>query len=67
MKKLRCQSTHYVESTTRIVLHFTVEEHIYENHSLGWRENSTKLLYVRVKAAIEKYSVNIDKEKFDLL
>lgn len=67
MKKLRCKSTDWIESMTRIPLPFTVETHIHDKHNLGWRDNSTKLLYVRLKAAVEQYAVHTDKEKFDLL
>lgn len=54
MKKVRRKSTDWIESMTRICFPFTVETYIHDKHNLGWRDNSTKLLYVILKDVVEK-------------
>lgn len=67
MKKLRQKSTDWIESLARIPLPFPVETHIHDKHNLAWRDDSTKLLYIRLKASVEQYAVNSDKEQFEVL
>lgn len=48
-------------------LPFPVERHIHEKNTLAWCDNNTKLLYVRLKAAVDTYVMHTDNEQFDLL
>lgn len=67
LRHLRSKSTDWVESMACIALPFPVETHIHKNHNFAWRDNSTKLLYNRLKAALDNYAEHNDNDKFNLL
>lgn len=43
-----------------------METYIKDKHNFTLRENSIKLVYVRLKASVEQYSVDTDKGVFNL-
>lgn len=40
--------------------------HIHEKNSLAWRDNKTKMIYVRLCAVVESYAVQHKKDDFQL-
>lgn len=55
---------HYV---ARFALSFQVQTYIQASYSLGWRENSTPVMYVDLKSYEEDYVIHVDKNLFEFL
>ena len=64
LRNYRARSVDWIESHTRIFLPYVVETHIQEKHNLAWVDDTTKMLYVRLRAFVEQYAVENDTEEF---
>lgn len=67
LKQLREKSSHSIESHARIALPIVVDTHIYGKYNLGWKDNSSRVVYVDLKAYEENYAVQHDEDSFELL
>ena len=63
LRKLRARAADWVETTTRIHLPFVVESH-FKKENLAWKDDETKMVYVRLKAFVEEYAVENDTDNF---
>lgn len=62
LKSLRADSSDWIKSKSKIQPPFRVQTFNYDNHKLLWCENSTKLLYVGLKATEERYAIQQDND-----
>lgn len=67
LRQFRTKSADRAKSGASLALPFSVETYIYEKHNLAWCDNSTKLLYTRLKAAVGTHAVHHDNDKLDLV
>ena len=67
LEKLRKSSSDHVKSVARIPLPHPVLSHIEKKYNLRWKGDSTRMLYVDLKANIEDYAVANDTESFEEL
>lgn len=67
MKELRRKCGDDIVSTTKISLPFPVETHVHEKFNLAWRDNSTKLVYVELKAVMDSYGHRNDQQDFEVV
>lgn len=67
LKTMRMRSSDKIESTARIPLPFAVQTHIYGKHNLAWREGTTLMVYLDLKAVVEEYAILNDSESFEVL
>lgn len=67
LKAMRSHSSEIIESTARIRLPFPVQTHIDGKFNLAWRDNSSKMVYVDLKAFVEDYAILKDAEEFEVL
>ena len=67
LKNVRDRSSDTVVSVARIPLPFPVQTHIDSKFNLAWRESSTKMVYIEMKAFAEQYSVVNDEDEFEVL
>ena len=65
-QNLRDRSTDGVESVANIPLPFPVESCIYCQYNLGWRETTTKFVYVDLQAFVEAYAVVNGNPTFEI-
>lgn len=67
LKELRRKCGDDVVSTAKIPLPFAVETYVYEKYNLAWRDNSTKIIYVELKAAMDSYAHLNDEQDFEVV
>lgn len=67
LKNLRENCTESVHSTAQIGLPFSVESHIDGKYNIGWREDSTRMLYVDLKATVDEYAAVNDLDEFEIV
>lgn len=65
LEKPRKLVSDVVESHVRIFLPFAVQMHIEDKRNLDWRENSVRVFYMELKAAVEQYAVVKDSQEFE--
>lgn len=66
LKELRQHTEDFVESTARIALPISVQTHIFAKYNMSWRDDTTKLLYLDLKAPVENYGILQDDNSFEL-
>lgn len=64
LNKLRSWSSHAVEPAARIPLPFPVQTHIVEKHNLAWKDSTSKIAYLDLKAFEDEYAVAHDAGSF---
>ena len=67
LKSLREKCNDNVQSVAHIGLPFTVESHIDQKHKIGWREDSTRIVYIDLKALVDDYAAVNDTMDFDIV
>lgn len=67
MKSYRVWTSDWLEPKALINLQFSVQPSFLDKHSMTWREDSTYMVYIRLKAADKQYGITEDKEGFDAL
>lgn len=65
LKKRRERASDDVVSTARILLPFQVQTHIEGKSNLFFKDSSTKVVYVELKAMAESYFVTNDNQEFE--
>ena len=65
LKKIRRKKGDAVISTTKLPLPFPVETHIFEKHNLGWKDCTSKVIFIELKAAIDTYGLKNDEQEFE--
>lgn len=66
LKGLRANCNENVLSYGRIGLPFTVEPNFLQ-HNIGWRDNSSRVLYVDLRALVDDYGDQNESTDFDLV
>lgn len=66
LKSLRARSTDNIESTAKIPMPFPVQTHIYGKYNMGWRESSTRMVYVELRGFEENYGAHNDDSSFEI-
>lgn len=66
LKAYRDRSSDSVESTACIALPFSVQTHIYAKSNLGWKEDSTRMVYIDLKAQDDNYGMMHDENSFEM-
>lgn len=66
LKRFRARDSDIIESTAQIALPFTVQTHVDARFNLGWKENTTRVVYVDLKAYEENYMVMRDENSFEM-
>ena len=61
----RKKNTASVTSTAQFPLPFVVETHIPASHNLAWRNETTRVLYVELRAAQDSYGLLQDEREFE--
>lgn len=67
MKSFRDRSSDGIESKPLIDLPFRAQSFTLDRHNMTWRDESTRLVYIRFKAAHKQIATTGDKEGFDVL
>ena len=65
LKARRERANDFVVSTARIPLPFPVQTHIEGQSNLFFKETSTKIVYVELKAMVESYAVSNNQVEFE--
>lgn len=66
MKWYRDESSDWIEPKALINFPFFVESFILHKHNMTWRDDSTRMVYILLKAADEQYAITNDKEGFEI-
>lgn len=66
LKSLRARNADAVESTAQIPLPLAVQTQITSKSNLAWRDSSTRIIYVDLKAFVEEYAVEADRDEFEI-
>lgn len=66
LKMLRTNRIDAVRSTARIGLPFTVQPNLNGQHNLAWRDNSTRMVYLDLKAVVDDYANINDIQDFEV-
>lgn len=64
MKAYRAPCFDMTESKSLINLPFTVKSFILNKHNMSWGDDSTQMLYIRLRAAEDQYGVINDEDVF---
>lgn len=67
LKTLRERSTDIVKTITKISLPFPVETHMVSQFALAWRDDTTRAIYVRLRATEEDYAVKNNSVEFEVV
>lgn len=67
LRKLRENLSDKVVSVARIGLPFSVQSHIESKHNIGFRDDTSRLVYVDLKAVEEKYAIVNDVSEFEII
>lgn len=65
-KDMRSRSSDGVEFSANITFPFPVEPHTYGHFSLYWRESTTKVVYVDLRAFVEAYAIVIENPTLEI-
>ncbi len=67
LREKRERNSDAVKSTAFIPLPFPVQTHLDAKYNLGWARNSSRVVYVDLKAFVESYAVGNDQDDFEIL
>lgn len=62
MKSFRVRSFDWIESKALINLPFCVQSFILLKRNMPWRDDSTRMVYIRLKAADEQYAILMSRK-----
>lgn len=66
LKQFRNRADAEIESQSRIALPFPVQTHIAHKSNLAWTDNSTRMVYVDLKAYEDEYSLQQNENSFEI-
>ena len=67
LKAHRKKNNEAVSTTARIVLPVCVETHIHAKFNLAWREKTTRMVYIELRAAMDSYGLLNDQQEFEIV
>lgn len=67
MRSFRAQSFDRIESKALINFSFCVQCYVVGKHNVTWRDDSTRMVYIRLEVVDEQYAITDDKEGSNVL